>query len=221
VKKVKDLLTTKEFTLGTHLPVLHSVLEVFKPKGIMELGAGLRSTPFLYNYENLLISIESNLEWLKKVEPYVPLRDKFKFIYHNIGYGIHAKTKYKQIPSEVSKECINFYFSFIEKYDLDFLFIDHVSGLRVTALIELFNNFLIVAYHDAQHPGYYYEKFLEINSSDYLHFMFESLGVYTGILIHNKYAEKIEMFNNALKKYGKKYCKDLDVIYEHILREVK
>jgi len=221
MKKIKDMLELKEFTIGSHLPVLYSILEVFQPDGIMELGTGLKSTPFLYSYGKLLISIENDPEWLKKIEPHVPPRDKFKLVYHNIGHEIHIKTKYNQIPNEVAKECVKFYFRFIKEFDLDFLFIDHVSGLRVTTLIELFNNFSIIAYHDAQHPGYYYDKFLEVDSSNYLHFMFESLGVYTGILIYNKYAEKIKVFNEALKKHGKKYCESFGAIYKHKLREIK
>ena len=221
MKKVEDFLENKEFTLGTHLPVLQSILEVFQPNGIMELGTGLKSTPLLCNYGKTLISIESNLEWFEKVKLCVPRRDKFEFIYHDIGYGVHVKSKYRQISNEIKKECLEFYLGFIEKFYLDFLFIDHVSGLRVSTLIELFNRFSIVAYHDAQHPGYYYKKFLNIDSSNYLHFMFESLGVYTGILIHIKYVEKIEEFNEILKSYGEKYCEDFDIMYEHKLREIK
>lgn len=221
MKRVKDLLGLKEFTLGTHLPVLNSVLEVFKPKGIMELGAGLRSTPILYNYGELLITIETNLKWLEKVKLLVPTRDKFELIHYDIGHGVHVKTKYKQIPTEVAEGCIEFYLSFINRLDLDFLFIDHVSGLRITTLTELFNMFSVVAYHDAQHPAYCYKKFLEVSSDNYLHFMFESLGVYTGILIHKKYVGEMREFDNTLRKYGEKYCENFDVVYEHKFREMK
>lgn len=221
MKKIEYMVKLKEFTLGTHLPVLQAVLKVFKPSGVMELGVGLKSTPLLYDDRKLLVSIESDLKWLEKVKPLVPLRDRFELVHHDIGHGIHVKTKYKQITPIVVEECIEFYSTFVNKYDLDFLFIDHVSGLRAITLTELFDRFLIVAYHDAQHPGYCYEKFLEVDSNDYLHFMFESLGVYTGILIHGKYVEKIKVFNDVLKKYGEKYCEDFDVVYDHKLREIK
>ena len=220
MKKIEELLETKEFTLGTHLPILRAVLDVFKPKGIMELGTGLKSTPFLYSYNSTLLSVESDLGWLKNVEPLVIPRDGFELIYHDIGHGVDVKTKYKQIPTGVVDECIKFYQELMKNHNLDFLFVDHVSGLRVTTIIELFGEFSVVAYHDAQHKGYFYDKLLEITLDDYLHVMFESLGVYTGILVHKDYSESMEMFDSSLKNYGEKYCNDFDVEYLHKLREI-
>lgn len=218
---VKKLLKTKEFTLGTHLPVLSSILEVFEPLGIVELGVGLKSTPLLYNYGKELLSIESDLEWLKKVEQVVAPRNDVTMVHHDIGHDVNVKTKYNQISAQVLEECMEFYNALTKDKYFDFLFIDHVSGLRIHTLIELFDRFQVVAYHDAQHPGYYFDRFSSVDSSDYLHFMFESLGVYTGVLVHKKHSEKIEAFEEALKNYGKEYCKDFNALYEHKLRRIE
>lgn len=53
----------------THLPVLRMVLALAQPKRILELGAGLYSTPELLAFPSVesLVSIETSKRWAKRV----------------------------------------------------------------------------------------------------------------------------------------------------------
>lgn len=220
--EVEDIIKVRgEFTLGSHLPVLQAILKVLQPESIMELGVGKKSTPLLYNYGKKLISIETDKQWIYTVKAEVGNRKDFNLIHHDVEpYGLHPYINYTQIPTTVGEECISFYNTFIND-GLDFLFVDHIAGLRVIVLMSLFNKFKVIAYHDAEFRGYHWEEFLKTDISGYSHWMFESLGIYTGIVMHNIYDEKFNKFNEALEKYGKEYCEKFDGEYQHKLRKIR
>lgn len=216
---IKTFLTDKNFTLGTHQPVIKAVLEIFNPSGILELGAGLKSTPIFYKHNSNVVSIESDKDWYEKVKGSIGNRRMFNLVYHRIGHGVNTKTKYPNITNVVTNECLAFYDKYIDN-NMEFLFVDHVSGLRVITLRAIFDRFKIVAYHDAQHPGYFFELLKKEDLSGYKHLMYKSLGVFTGILISNEYSNKmVQKFNTALEKYGKEYCHKFDAEYNHELKD--
>lgn len=219
---IKPMTKGKEFSMGSHLPVLHAVLETFQPTGIMELGAGIKSTPLLYDYGKKLISIESDKEWIDVVKTKTGNREDFNLVHHNIGHGVHKKTRYPGITPEVAKECISFYNKFIED-DLDFLFVDNVSGLRTHAMLHLYKNFKVIAFHDAQHVGYHYDVFFAKRGrvpKNYIHARFESFNVHTGLLIHSSHEQLFVAFDNALKKFASEYCRGFGKEYNHRLRRI-
>lgn len=207
-----------DYKWGSHLPVLESILDVFSVTGVLELGIGKHSTPMLYSRVKKLISVETDEEWIKTVSPYVKPRKGFKLIHH--GLGIHHKTKYPQITKEIKEKSLKFYKNIInENPKLNFLFIDHVSGLRVIALIDLFSYFDIIIYHDAQHPCYCYDLFNLVDSSEYFHFIYEIPFVHSGILIHKKYEYLLESLDTVLKEKGSLFCKKFGIEYLHILNK--
>ncbi len=217
---MKKMTKEKEFNMGSHLPVLQAVLESFRPTGIMELGAGIKSTPLLYDYGKRLISIESDKEWVDAVKAKTGNRENFSLVHHNVG--IDRKTKYHAISTKIARESVGFYKKLISN-ELDFLFIDHVSGLRPIALEALFRNFKITAYHDAQEGRYFYSVFFKKagkSPKEYSHLIFQSIPVYTGILIHDSYSDKIDLFEGSLKKYGSEYCRQFGKEYNHSLRRI-
>lgn len=207
-----------DYKWGSNLPVLDSVTDVFDITGVLELGIGRHSTPLLYSKVKSLISVETDVEWVKTVGSIVKPRDGFKLVHH--GVGVHHKTKYPQITNDIKKTSLDFYNNIIkENPELNFLFIDHVSGLRVTALVNLFSDFDIIVYHDAQHPGYYYSLFDSVDSSEYFHFIHEMPLVHSGILVHKKYKDLLKSFDSVLKEKGLSFCKKFDIEYLHILKK--
>lgn len=218
---IKPMTKKKEFSMGSHLPVLGAILEVFKPEGIMELGAGIKSTPLLYNYGKKLVSIESDKEWVDVVRAKTGSRENFKLVHHEIGHDMHRKAKYPSFTKEITKECVAFYNKFLDD-DLDFLFVDHVSGLRPIALMYLYKHFKIVAFHDVQDWAYRYDVFYSkegLVPKNYLHLNFESFVSHTGILIHHDHRHLVEEFDKALRKYSEKYCEEFGRTYKkHTLR---
>lgn len=192
-------------------------MECFKPTGILELGAGKKSTPIFYGYGKKLISIETDKKWFLMIKEMLEPRTGFEILYHDVGHGICRKSL--NLSKEVIDRCILFYDNVLDKHtELDLLFIDHISGLRAPVLIRLFNRFDFILYHDAQHSGYRYGKFDMVDSSGYRHLMFRSFKVWTGVLIHKKHEDKIDEFNALLLKYGTEYCDVLGILYKHTVK---
>ena len=118
------------FRYGTHLPVLKSMLEVFQPRGILELGAGKVSTPLFHEYGKKLITIETNAQWVQEVAAALPRRENFTLIHHAVE-KITRRSKIDAIPQAIKGACVDYYAKIIsENPQLDLLFIDHVSGLH-------------------------------------------------------------------------------------------
>ena len=210
----------KLFAMGTHIPVLKALIECFEPTGILELGIGENSTRLLYEYGKRLISIENDREWYLYFKNEAPPKDHFELIYHDLGTGIHRKSKFiKHISKELANNCVKFYNSILDKYpEINFLFIDHVSGLRAFTLVEMFNKFDFIVYHDAHSGGYYYNTIDGKDTSKYLHFMFKSFDVWSGILIHKKHQDFIDNFDLLLKKYGAEYSSTTP--YKHLFEKI-
>lgn len=58
---------------ASHLPVLKAVMALLKPKEVLELGAGLHSTPFFLTCPiKRLVSVETDPEWAIKVTKECP-----------------------------------------------------------------------------------------------------------------------------------------------------
>lgn len=208
----------KLFNMGTHIPVLKAILEAFEPTGILELGIGENSTRMFYQYNKPLISIETDAEWYQYMKDELISKDNFKLIHHKLPANIHRKSKlHRDISMDLANDCVEFYKDVIEQNsDVNFLFIDHVSGLRGIALASLFDRFDFVVYHDAENKGYGYDLFKSKDSDQYIKFMFKSFESWSGILINNDYADKIECFEAALYKYGSEYYNGL---YNHVLKK--
>jgi len=212
----KDLEDNRDFLFGTHLPVNKAILKIFQPSGILELGAGKNSTPLFYNYGKQLISIESDIEWVELLrKQFVPKKD-FELIWHDIGFGLQASTQRDEIPKEAADKCIAYYNNIIGKNPaINYLFIDHVSGLRMFTLKALFNKFDFICYHDAEDIGYFFYEIENCDLSNYLHYTFKSYEVHTGILIDKQYESKVSAFEKALAKFGKEYSKEFNCEYIH------
>lgn len=203
-----------EYKWGSNKPVIKTIMDFFSPTGIMELGIGKYSTPLLYQYNKKLISIETDGEWIKTVKEIVPPRDNFQTIHHKLG--IQHKTKFNQISEKVKQECVNFYKQYMS-LELEFLFVDHISGLRSSSLLALFDKFKYIAYHDAepsQYRNYNYQVLTKENTKNYIHLMNPTPLVYTGILIHKDYKDVIKEFIEILNKNNEDYCKTYNKKYE-------
>lgn len=209
-----DKETVSDYKWGSNIPVIKTIMEFFIPIGVLELGAGRFSTPLLYQYNKKLISIETDSVWIEAVKKTIEPRNNFQIIHHDLG--IQHKTKFNQISEEIKQECVDFYKQYISP-ELEFLFIDHVSGLRASSLLALFDKFKYVAYHDAepaQFKNYNYQILTKEKSKNYIHMMSQTPLVHTGILIHKDYKNVIKDFIEVLNKNNKEYCKKYNMNYE-------
>jgi len=203
-----------DYKWGSNRPVIKTIMEFFTPKGVLELGAGKFSTSMLYKYNKKLISIETDKAWIDTIKETLEPRSNFQIIHHDLG--IHHKTKFNQISEKIKKECVEFYKHHISS-ELEFLLVDHVSGLRASSLLALFDKFKYVAYHDAQPAqfrNYNYNILTKEKSKDYIHMMSQTPLVHTGILIHKGYNNVIKNFIEILNDNNEEYCKKYNMKYE-------
>jgi hypothetical protein len=206
------------FDFGTHVPVLKSILEVFQPTGILELGAGKVSTPLFHQCGSRLITVETNAQWVEEVRHLVPPRENFTLIHHVLN-GIHERTKIGAISQRVKDECIQYYRRIVAANpDLNLLFIDHVSGLRAVTLAALYQAFDFVVYHDAEDKGYGYELFSACPTDNYFHFVLRTFVPFTGILIRRSFAGRLADFKRVLDKHARAY---FDLQYRFDLLDMK
>ena len=210
----------KLFAMGTHTPVLKAIIECFEPTGILELGIGENSTKVFYDCDKRVVSVETDEEWCSYIEKKLKPKDNFELIYHNLGPKIHRKSKFiRHVSKELANNCVKFYDSILNKHpEINFLFIDHVSGLRAFTLVEMFYKFDFIVYHDAHSAGYHYNIIDKKDTSKYLHFMFKSFDVWSGILIHKKHQDFIDNFDLLLKKYGTEYSSTIP--YKHLFEKI-
>jgi hypothetical protein len=193
------------FKRGTHLPVLQAILETFQPHGVMELGAGQNSTPYLYEHAPKLVTIETDANWVRQVVGICPPRENFTLIHHDIA-NVTSKTRMQAIPVPVKHECVHFYQEILERNsDLDLLFIDHVDGLRGLALAALHDRFDFVIYHDAEDPCYGYEMLGPVDCGRHLQFVFRTFVPHTGILIDKRFADRLPEFSDNLDRHARAY----------------
>src|SRR5262245_52614811 len=95
-EKPKKRPTNAAFEYGTHLPVSRAIIEVFRPRGVLELGAGKFSTPLFYHSVEKLVTIETDAKWIAEVAKVVPSREHFSLIHHPIH--LSSKTRARVIP---------------------------------------------------------------------------------------------------------------------------
>jgi hypothetical protein len=188
------------FEYGTHLPVLKSIVEVFQPRGVLELGAGKFSTPLFYHHVKKVVTVETDEKWIQEVAKLLAPRDGFALIHHSLPHLI-PKTRIGAISQRTKNECVKYYQEIIERNPgLDFLFIDHISGLRAWTLFNLYKRFDYIVYHDAEDKGYGYEQFSGFDNGEFLHYILRAYIPHTGILIRKKFSNSLTEFQRLLNK---------------------
>jgi len=161
---------------SSFLPILNSVLDIFKFDFALELGPGIYSTPTLLNIKKTY-HIENDEKW------YVLLKNSYNFNDDNIL--IHHKT-----------DSIDDYISFYNKaifekrfdnYNLKLLMVDHYRYARKEAINILGNQFNVILYHDSEFEA---NNYSQINRSVLDNFKKYELRFsklpHTGLLINKK-----------------------------------
>jgi hypothetical protein len=213
--KPKKRAVNLAFEYGTHLPVLKAVVEVFQPRGVLELGAGKFSTPLFYRHVKKVITVETDETWIHEVGKLVQPREGFALIHHRVP-RLTSKTRARAISQGTKNECVKYYEGIIDRHpELDFLFIDHVSGLRSWTLFHLYTRFDFIVYHDAEEKGHGYERFSDFDNGEYFHYVLRAYIPHTGILIRKRFSPSMAEFqrcldNNALGYFKAQYRFELD-----------
>lgn len=200
-----------KLTWGSNVPVINAALKAFNINSAFEFGIGNNSTPtFHENCENV-ISVENDLEWIKKCN--IKITENKKVIHHKVpGHTIHTR------PWGLSKEWFEeqkqYYLDLYAQYpNFDLLFIDQYITLRNICAEALHDKFKIVILHDVepfhQDHGLWLNyatvprtmKYTGFTVDDkFAKFIDKTTRVWTGILVRQDLLEHINEFERLLKE---------------------
>jgi hypothetical protein len=169
------------FEWMTHQPLIRVVMEVFKPKFVLELGIGIYSTPLFHEYlQTEYLGIENNREWINEIEDQLGAR----IIYHEL-MDIEEGTTYNDLTMNQRKEIEAFYKRLIfPNLFPRLLFVDQYSSCRAISINTLKDQFDFIIYHDSES--------YEVNRYD----LVDSKGFKTSTLRTNGPCTKLMMKND-------------------------
>lgn len=130
---------------STHQPLIRAVLESYKPKFILELGAGEFSTPIFIDEGINFLSVENNKEWIEKLQE----EYKIKVLFHDLG--IEENIHYNRLTAFQKAEIERFYKSIcIPPWRPNLLFVDQYMSCRAISINTLRDKFDLIIYHDSE-----------------------------------------------------------------------
>jgi hypothetical protein len=192
---------------STHLPLLKSLVEVAKPKVVVELGTGMHSTPiFLNSGAERMIFIDNDKAWLDKVVSSNAINNQSKFIFHDLGKEIKINTFPNELSKEKKDEITKYYVELgntIQTYSDSpkMLFVDHFTCARAIAINTLFDKFDIIGYHDCEPAGiaWYGYYFNELLHQNYDHYLLKTSKSWTGCFVRKTVNIDNALHENIIK----------------------
>lgn len=202
----------ENYAWSTHQPLLHTVLEFFEPKFIVELGIGLYSTPIFSNYKSAqLVSIENDKEWIEYISKKLNL--EYKIIFHDIGPDLDKTSFVKDMTQDQKRKIKDYYINFKNQYMYTYLspkllFVDNYTCCRTIAINTLYSSFDIIIYHDAEGVEWYEYYFDKDIKNKYNNYILKTDRSTTGCFIKKTFKyEEIDLQKN-IWPHILKYCKD-------------
>lgn len=196
---------------GSHVAIHRAILKSFPITGILELGAGLNSTKEFFSSGKLVVSIENDGDWIKKLRKILVENKDCKIIHHILSdCKIKRSTLYGLISEKIRFDAVDFYKQFITD-KLNMLFIDNYAGFRMNALQSLYSKFDIVTFHDVEDSELYGYNLFK-NDQNYIEYVDKSFIAYVGLLVKPKFASYISNFLDNFKIEVEKRSVELNVI---------
>ena len=204
---------------GSSTHINNSVISAFPITGVLELGAGLNSTPLFFDKVPHVISVEADLNWITKLRETISETTNQRIVHHRLPDTITRATPRKQIPSNIKNNALVLYRSVMNEH-LNYLFVDCYGGFRLSAMTELYHDFDVIAYHDAEPNMDKYYGYSEFQSGDdFYHLTDKTFLVHTGILISKKLADFLPTFKQTLEVKAQEYANKFGVTHKFTLVE--
>lgn len=195
---------SNRFSWGSHIPINKTILKTFDITGVLELGSGFHSTPLFFENCDFVISVEQDLEWIKKMRDEAELiEDENHMIVHQDVSPYIRSSRRKEIDKNVLDSASDFFTEISQDPRLNFLFVDCYSGFRLEALNSIANFFDYVVFHDVQPRGmdnHSYKDF--VPSKDFSRFKDTTFNCHCGILIKKEKLNE-EIINEFKQNFEK------------------
>lgn len=187
---------TNNYGWATHQPLIKAIMELYKPKFVLELGIGYYSTPVFLDYKTRLLSIENDLIWIETIKTDFP-----KANIQHFDCGFSQSTIYNQTTLEQRKQVVDYYQNLsIPILKPKLLFVDNFAGCRLPSINTIGDKFDFIIYHDSHCRGYAYHR---INLTGYKSFTLYSELSNATVMI--KEGVDTDLFITEVEKYIKEF----------------
>lgn len=165
------------YAYSTHQPLIQAVLNLYKPQFVLELGAGLHSTP-LFKGTNYL-GIENDRQWIDVIKKEFGVDITF----HDLG-DIGISTYLHQM-TEAQKEFIRNYYLSLDLPDIkpNLLFIDSYPSCRAIAMNTLRDKFDLMIFHDAEPGTFQVDGYDTVNMEGFNTYYLKTSANWTGLMV--------------------------------------
>lgn len=188
-------------TWGSHVPLNNAILDTFDINGVIELGAGLFSTPQLFKNTAKAISVEQDQKWIDTIRNDIKEDANHKIIEAIPPSNIIRSTNRSEIPQQVFDEfngVLNTHIT--DEYNM--MFVDCYSGFRYEALVKHHTKFDIVTFHD-YHPRGVKKHYMGgfIPNDKYQMFIDQTYDCHTGFIIKK---DLLDRYNDLVVNHQKR-----------------
>jgi hypothetical protein len=183
----------------THEPLIRAVMDLYKPKFILELGIGDNSTPVLLEYGIDYLGVDSDLDWFNY------MKDKYNadFLFHYSETTVWMK--YNDLTDKQKDDIVTFYKKIpIPEISPKLLFIDQYAACRVLSINALRENFDLIIFHDSENPKL--NRWDLINKTGFTFYDLKTSGASTALMVKND--KGFEALYNAINNYIVRFLKD-------------
>lgn len=180
-------------TWGSHVPTNQALIDYLGVTGVLEIGAGLNSTPMFARHVEHCVSIETDKEWVDRMRAEIgPVRSLDLVHYDLQDQTIQRATR--RVSQEVEDRFVGFCKSKTLP-EMNMLFVDGISSLRYASVMQLTRFFDVVTFHDYQDKGkknHYRGGIPEIENYDL--YVDQTFEAHTGILIASDLEFDLDQF---------------------------
>jgi hypothetical protein len=213
---MKDYLNIKIETIWywkTHQPLIHLMMNLFKPNLVLELGMGENSTPVFLSYNpEYFICVENDTRWIDYILSKYSFRSEDQIILHDLNNPSIIVSTTKITDEEVKQSQI-YYCNFKDHYLRDrkerqLLFVDNFACLRMIAINAFWKEFDVILYHDCEPEGMimYSYNFDEILSNGFEQYILKAPTAWTGCLLRSSLGYTKEQLNEAIQPFIDSFC---------------
>jgi hypothetical protein len=182
----------------THKPVIKTVMDLYKPKFVLELGIGVHSTPLFLEYDSCYKGIENSMEWIDLMKEKVTA----DFVFHDLGEGIETGTLLQTLSALQVKKIIDDYDKMkLPKLRPNLLFVDQWACNRILSVNTLKKRFDLIIYHDCE-PKYESEySYSLIDFRGFNNYILKTSKSWTGIMIRKNFDKGYDLLLKKLIPY--------------------
>lgn len=157
----------KTWQWASHQPIIKGVLELYKPKFILELGIGENSTPLFAGLPYM--GIENDADWISHLT--AKFHTNQPFIHHNLDRQAGSLADYyAALPVPAARP--------------NLLFVDNYETCRMIAINTLRQKFDLILFHDCEpEPGARVNHYDMINSEGFNVYFLKTPANWTGLMV--------------------------------------